>query len=142
MISTPAGEVAVETLRPGMQVITLVDGETVPRSVKWVGHRRIDLPRRPRANTVAPIRIERDACADNLPHTDLLLSPDHAVFVDGMLICVRQLVNGTTIRRDTGWAAVDYFHVELDRLPTPMTRSSSWRFMHSCDFWLMARPSR
>ncbi len=32
-----------------------------------------------------------------------------------MLICVRQLVNGSAIRRETGWNAVDYYHVELDR---------------------------
>ena len=64
---------------------------------------------------MAPIRIERDAFADNVPHRDLLLSPDHAVFVDGMLICVRQLVNGSTIRQERGWTAVDYYHVELDQ---------------------------
>jgi hypothetical protein len=49
-----------------------------------------------------------------VPHTDLLLSPDHAVLVDGMLVCIRQLVNGATIRPDPGWTAVDYYHVELD----------------------------
>ena len=49
-----------------------------------------------------------------MPHTDLLVSPDHAVFVDGKLICARQLINGTTIRQETGWTAVEYFHVELD----------------------------
>jgi Hint domain len=115
MIRTPAREVAVEKLRPGMQVITLnVDGNEVPRTVKWVGHRRIDLTRHPRPETVAPIRIVRDAFADNVPHTDLLLSPDHAVLVDGMLVCIRQLVNGATIRPDPGWTAVDYYHVELD----------------------------
>ncbi len=31
---------------------------------------------------MAPIRVERDAFADNVPHRDLLLSPDHAVFVE------------------------------------------------------------
>jgi hypothetical protein len=62
-----------------------------------------------------PIRVERDAFADNVPHRDLLVSPDHAVFVDGKLICARQLVNGTTIRRETGWTAVDYYHVELEQ---------------------------
>ena len=98
MIRTPDGELPVEKLRPGKQVIALVDGQTVPRTVKWVGHRRIDLTRHPRPENVAPIRIERDAFAYNMPHTDLLLSPDHAVFVDGMLICIRQLVNGSTIR--------------------------------------------
>ncbi len=115
MIGTPDGEQAVETLRTGMRVITLIDGAMVPRTVRWVGHRRIDLTRHPRADTMAPIRVERDAFADNVPHRDLLLSPDHAVFIKGMLICVRQLVNGSTIRRETGWNAVDYYHVELDR---------------------------
>ncbi len=115
VIQTPAGERPVETLCPGMQVITLVDGNEVPRTVKWVGHRRIDLTRHPRPETVAPIRIERDAIADGMPHRDLLVSPDHAIFVDGMLICARQLVNGTTIRQERGWTAVDYYHVELDQ---------------------------
>ena len=64
---------------------------------------------------MAPIRIQRDAFADGLPHRDLLVSPDHAIFVDGKLICARQLVNGSTIRQERDWTAVDYYHVELDR---------------------------
>ena len=114
MIQTPAGERPVEKLRPGMQVITLVDGNEVAQAVKWVGHRRIDLTRHPRSEAMAPIRIEHDAFDDNVPHTDLLLSPDHAVFVDGVLICIRQLVNGSTIRTERGWTAVDYYHLELN----------------------------
>jgi hypothetical protein len=115
MIRTPDGELPVERLRPGKQVITLVDGEAVPRTVTWLGHRRIGLAGHRHPETVAPIRILRDAVADDMPHRDLLVSPDHAVFVDGTLICARQLVNGTTIRRELDWAAVDYYHVELDR---------------------------
>ncbi len=115
MIGTPDGERAVETLRSGERVITLVNDDKVPGTVRWLGHRRIDLTRHPRSETLAPIRVERDAFADNVPHRDLLLSPDHAVFVDGKLICVRQLVNGFTIRNERGWTSVDYYHVELDR---------------------------
>ena len=114
MIRTPDGEQPVETLRSGKRVITLVDGEEVTQTVRWLGHRRIDLTRHPRPETVAPIRIERDAFADNVPHRDLLVSPDHAIFVDGKLICAKQLVNGTTIRREKGWSSVDYYHVELN----------------------------
>ena len=114
MILTPDGERPVETLCTGKRVITLVDGEEVTQTVRWLGHRRIDLTRHPRPETVAPIRIERDAFADNVPHRDLLVSPDHAIFVDGMLICAKQLVNGTTIRREKGWSSVDYYHVELN----------------------------
>ena len=115
MIRTPDGELPVEKLRPGKQVITLVDGEEVPQTVTWLGHRRIDLATHPRPETVSPIRIERDAFANNMPHRDLLVSPDHAIFGDGKLICARQLMNGTTIRQERDWAAVDYYHVELDQ---------------------------
>ena len=115
MIGTPDGELPVEKLRPGKQVITLVDGQEVPQTVTWLGHRRIDLGGHPRPETVAPIRIKRDAFADGMPRRDLIVSPDHAVFVDGMLICARQLVNGTTIRQELNRTAVDYYHVELDQ---------------------------
>jgi hypothetical protein len=94
-------------------VLTLADGGLVPRPVRWIGRRRIDLIQHPRPDTVAPIRITRGAFADAVPHRDLLLSPDHAVLVAGRLICVRQLVNGTTIRQEKDWTAVEYFHVEL-----------------------------
>ena len=115
MIRTPDGELPVEKLRPGKQVVTLADGDEVPQTVKWVGHRRISLTGHPQPQTVAPIRIERDAIAAGMPHRELLVSPDHAIFVDGKLICARQLMNGTTIRRELNWTAVDYYHVELDQ---------------------------
>jgi hypothetical protein len=95
-------------------VTTLLDGDTVFRPIKWLGWRRIDLTAHPRPQTVAPIRIQRGAFADNVPVNDLLLSPDHAVFIDGKLICARQLVNGATIRQETNRSDVEYFHVELD----------------------------
>jgi hypothetical protein len=115
MLRTPDGELPVEKLRAGKQVITLVDGQEVAKTVTWLGRRRVDLARHSRPETVAPIRIRRDAFADGIPHRDLIVSPDHAIFVDGQLICARQLVNGTTIRQELDWTAVDYYHVELDQ---------------------------
>ena len=113
-ILTATGERPVENLLRGDIVLTLSDGQLRAKPITWVGHRRIDLTKHLRPETVAPVRIERGAFAGDMPHTDLLLSPDHAVFVDGMLICIRQLVNGSTIRTECGWTAVDYYHVELD----------------------------
>jgi hypothetical protein len=51
---------------------------------------------------------------DCVPHHDLYLSPDHAVFVDGVLIPVRHLINGVSIAQEQV-AEVEYWHVELDR---------------------------
>jgi large repetitive protein len=97
-ILTVTGERMVETLQRGDIVLALEGGELSAQPVRWIGQRWIDLAAHPQSETAAPIRILRGAFADNMPHSDLLLSPDHAVFVDGKLICARQLVNGTTIR--------------------------------------------
>ncbi len=113
-ILTATGERMIETLRQGDIVLTAAGDELSPKPVKWIGRRRIDLTTHPRPETVAPIRIQRGAFADNMPHTDLLVSPDHAILADGRLICARQLINGTTIRQEKGLSSAEYFHVELD----------------------------
>jgi hypothetical protein len=111
-ILTPDGPRAIETLTPGTRVMTW-NGQALP--VKWLGHRRIDLARHPDPLQLAPIRIRRAALAPGVPERDLLVSPDHALFLDGMLIAARQLVNGSSIVQETGIAAVTYWHLELDR---------------------------
>ena len=107
-IRTPDGDVAIETLQPGDQVVTLTANGTAVQAVKWVGHRRINLTTHPRPEQVAPIRIQRHAFAENVPVRDVIVSPDHAIFVDGKLISARQLVNHTTIAQVAGrtWYSV------------------------------------
>jgi hypothetical protein len=120
-IATPTGALPVERVSIGDLVTTLVgktealtDGHLTAQPVKWVGRRRIDLTTHPQPEVVAPVRIQRGAFAEDVPHADLLLSPDHAIFVEGKLICARQLINGTTICQERGWPVVEYFHIELD----------------------------
>lgn len=108
-IATTAGEVAVEALRVGDRVESAFGG-TVP--VVWLGWRRVDCRRYSRPAAVWPVRIAAGAFAPRVPRRDLLLSPDHAVFVDGMLIPVGRLVNGTTIRQQR-MDEITYFHIEL-----------------------------
>jgi hypothetical protein len=113
-ILTATGERRIESLMPGDLVLALAGDELIPRPVKWLGRRRIDLAAHPRPDMAAPIRIRRGAIADNTPHSDLLVSPDHAIFIDSKLICARQLINGTTICQENGLSSVEYLHVELD----------------------------
>lgn len=110
-ILTDGGECAVEDLAPGDRIAT-VSGRLVP--VTWIGHRRIDCRRHPDPRRVWPVRVRADAFAAGQPRRDLFLSPDHAVFVDGLLIPIKHLINGATIAQvpvDT----VTYHHVELPR---------------------------
>ena len=113
-IATAAGDVRVEEMAPGMQVLRAGGGEA---EVVWVGHRRVDCTRHPRPDEVWPVRIVAGAFARGVPSRDLLLSPDHAVFAKGgsgggVLIPVRHLVNGRTVRQERA-DSVTYFHVEL-----------------------------
>ena len=113
-IAAENGAIVVENLQPGHRVVTLQDGAPVLQEVRWIGRRQLDLRAHPQVKAVAPVRISANAFADGVPHRDLIVSPDHAVLADGGLIPARMLINGMTIRQETGLASVEYFHVELD----------------------------
>jgi hypothetical protein len=108
-LATPDGDAAVEDLRPGDRVLTHT-GAVKP--IIWVGRRHIDLNGHPDPETSRPIRIAACAFAEGIPSRDLFLSPDHAVFIDGILIPIKLLENGSTIRQASP-NAVTYVHVEL-----------------------------
>jgi hypothetical protein len=61
---------------------------------------------------VQPVRVRANAFTAGLPSYDLRLSPDHAVFIDGVLIPIRYLINGRTIVQEQV-DKVTYYHVEL-----------------------------
>ena len=113
-IATPAGEVPIENLRENDTVLT-ANGPAGARPIQWIGHRRIDVARHPRPETVLPVRIRQNAFAAGVPRRDLLVSPEHCIFADGMLIPARRLINGATIVQDRDMRSVEYFHIELER---------------------------
>jgi hypothetical protein len=112
---TPTGEVAVEDVRAGDVVMTLADGALVAAEVVWTGERVIDLGRHPRPEAAHPVRIRAGACGNGLPRRDLLVSPDHALFIEGHLVPAKLLLNGASIVQESGFALVRYHHVELGR---------------------------
>lgn len=114
-ILTEHGEVPVEQLAEGDQVVIFSGDTTELRRVKWVGNRYLNLRQHPQPNLAAPIRIRRDAFDTGMPARDLLLSPDHALFVDGKLIPAKYLVNGMTVVQELDAPSVHYYHVELEQ---------------------------
>ena len=110
MIACPDGERAVETLSIGDPVLTS-DGRVMP--VRWIGRNTVSTkfadPLR-----VLPIRIRAGALSDHLPVRDLLVSPEHAVLVDDILLQAGALVNGLSIVRESNVAETFvYYHIEL-----------------------------
>jgi autotransporter-associated beta strand protein len=94
-IRTERGDIAVELLRVGDRVRTVVHGQY--QAIVWTGHRRIDCTRHPKAEKVHPVRISAHSFGAGLPRRDLRVSPDHAIYVDGSLIPVKYLMNGKTV---------------------------------------------
>jgi hypothetical protein len=93
-----------------MRVVSLRHRTLVP--IAWIGRRRFRPSKRSRPFDLWPIRIHAGAFEPSVPHRDLFLSTDHAVFVNGVLIPVGCLINGTSVVR-TPCDKVEYFHVEL-----------------------------
>ncbi|MCI4679647.1 Hint domain-containing protein [Rhodoblastus acidophilus] len=111
LVRTPAGEAAIETLKRGDLVLTC---EGIAKPVNWIGRQTISL-RFADPLRVLPIRVRAGALDENVPARDLLVSPDHALLVDDVLIHAGALVNGTSITRETNVPKIFvYYHVELD----------------------------
>jgi Hint domain len=111
-ISTERGDVPVEQLCAGDMVRTEISGAVLP--VVWIGKRHVDCGRHPEPHQAWPVRIRAGAFGAGLPQRDLLVSPNHAVYVDGVLIPARLLINGTSIAQ-VPVEQITYYHVELPR---------------------------
>ena len=113
LIATPSGDRKVEELAPGDPVLIgdsgAVDatsggnsagdsgrGRSVP--VKWLGRQTVSTRFGP-AKRLMPVRFAAGSLGDGLPHSDLTVTADHAVLLDGVLCEAAALVNGTTITR-------------------------------------------
>ncbi|GEP01803.1 Hint domain-containing protein [Methylobacterium haplocladii] len=112
-ILTAGGEIAIEDLRVGDQVVTS-SGER--RAIRWLGHRTIECNKLRNRTDALPIRISAGALGEHRPSRDLLVSPAHGLCFDVMgeiLVPAVALVNGTTITQEDV-ELVTYWHVELD----------------------------
>jgi hypothetical protein len=114
LILTPGGEVPAERLRAGDLVVTPRAAAPVS-PLAWVGRLQVDLTRQRFRGDAAPVLVKAGALAEGIPFRDLHVSPNHALFLDEVLVPARLLVNGLTIIRQRWWREVTYVHLELER---------------------------
>lgn len=110
LIRTPQGDAAVETLRIGDRVTTH-DGRV--ETIRWIGRHTVSTVFGDELTTL-PIRIRASALADQVPSRDLLVSPGHAILVDGVLAQAAALINDLSIYRERDVPGIlTYYHIEL-----------------------------
>jgi Hint domain len=105
------GEVPIESLKIGDRVMTLPG---IMRLIRWIGRRSYSGETAWGNRDVLPILIREGALGDGLPRRDLWVSPEHAMYLDGMLIPASLLVNGTSIVQEESVEEVTYLHLEFD----------------------------
>ena len=122
LIVTRRGEIAVEDLRVGDDVLTVDHGF---RPIRWIGSRRLSARQLQLAPQLRPIRIEIGALGNGLPLRPLEISPQHRCLIRSeiayqmvgareVLAAAKHLlsVEGISVRETD--APVTYFHVLLD----------------------------
>jgi len=112
MIETPEGNVAVETLRAGDEVVAYRDGVPVSETLVWVGRASMVTHGAPSDRSGHAVLVRRDAVAPGIPDRDLRVTAEHCFLFDGRFVPVRLLVNGTTIAFDADLAEYEFFHIE------------------------------
>jgi hypothetical protein len=111
LIETVRGKRPVEDLRIGDRVIT-VSGR--PKPIKWIGRRGYDGRFIRGRRDVLPMVIAAGALKRGVPARDLWVSPEHALYLDEVLVPARFLVNGMTITQAEAVDSVEYFHLEFE----------------------------
>jgi autotransporter passenger strand-loop-strand repeat protein len=138
-IATPDGEVPVEHLAIGDRVCT---ASGMDRPIKWIGRRSYAGRFVAGTRHLLPIRFCAGALADQVPCRDLLVSPKHAMFLDGVLIPAELLVNGCSVRQEIEVDELHYFHVELDSHDILLAEGAPAESFVDCDSRLMFSNAR
>lgn len=108
-IATPRGEVPVEQLVPGDKVMT-VNG--IARRIVWIGVGKV-LVARGQRGAATPVIVRSGALGANVPCRDLRVTKGHALFIDGVLIPVEELINQRSILWDDRAQELEIYHIEL-----------------------------
>ena len=109
---TDSGYIPVEELHIGDR-LKVADGSI--QDIKWLGYQTRHPHQIENPLLGYPILIKTGALGENLPHQDLLVSPNHGLLVDKLLIEAGALVNETSIIKTTPRKTFVYYHVALAR---------------------------
>jgi hypothetical protein len=129
-ILTENGERPVEELQIGHKVLTLAGDK---RRIKWIGRRGYRGAFLLRNSDMWPIRVKAGALAADAPRRDLYLSAKHALFLEGLLVPVECLVNGSSIVRCQCPDEIEYFHIELSSHDVILAEGAAAETFVDCD---------
>lgn len=123
LIATSAGDCPVEQLQVGTLIQTKDNGV---QPLRWIGRKKLTREQLQAHPNLCPIRIQAGALGKALPHTDLLVSPQHRILVSSriaqrmfgateVLVAAKQLLQLDGVDQADDLPEVEYFHMLFDR---------------------------
>ena len=112
-ILTPHGEQKIEDLRIGDLVVSR---SRKAKPIEWIGRRLYRrAPDGRWVESIKPVRIAKGALGPGVPHRELFVSQEHCLFIDGILVSITDLVNGSSIALypATERDEIEYMHIKL-----------------------------
>ncbi|MDT1061920.1 Hint domain-containing protein [Paracoccus sp. CPCC 101403] len=133
MIETRNGQIAVENLRVGDEVLTRDRGF---QEIRWIGSVKIPAATLTRQPKLRPIRIKAGAIGADMPSSDLLVSPQHRIFVRSkiavkmfgaleVLVPAKQLLQLEGVDYAEDLETVEYFHFLFDQHEIVMSNGAA-----------------
>ncbi|GAA6207333.1 hypothetical protein NBRC116601_06260 [Cognatishimia sp. WU-CL00825] len=121
-IATELGLKNVEDIEVGDRIITRDHGS---QPVRWVGRRDLTKPELIKSPFLRPILIQAGALGADLPHKDMLVSPNHRILISDqkaqmllgdseVLVAAKHLVGSEGITR-ADVSEISYIHLLCDR---------------------------
>ncbi|WP_306155168.1 Hint domain-containing protein [Roseovarius sp. MMSF_3281] len=122
LIKTDKGEVKVEDLKIGDHVLTVDHGF---QRLRWIGSRKISKDELKNNGKLKPVLIKAGALAAGWPEHDLLVSPQHRIFITSriahritgfneVLIPAKKLAGYPGVQHSELGNDVEYFHLLFD----------------------------
>lgn len=103
----------IKTVKGYRRIETLTVGDLLPtRFGGLTPIKKIDSFFARHGDTNRPVRVSRSALDDNVPSADLVLTAPHAIYMDGILVSIGNLANGSTIAFEE--IEGQFFHIELE----------------------------
>ncbi len=132
LIATPNGEVCVEALKAGDQIITRDNGI---QTLRWVGSRTMTKEELLDQGRLRPILIRKGALGQNQPSRDMMVSPNHRVLVSSgqvellfeeneVLVAAKHLTGLDGVERVKA-DQVTYIHIMFDHHEVVLS-DSAW----------------
>ncbi len=123
LILTDKGGIPVERLEVGDRVRTLDNGF---QPIRWIGRKTVTFHSREENTKLVPVIIKTGALAEDKPHCDLRISPNHRILLRSriadrmfgaseVLVPAKRLVGAPGIEFDRDSEMITYYHILFER---------------------------